>query len=163
MKLIARVAQSFFAIAMIAFGIQHLVYGDFVTRVVPKLGAYSSSWAYLAGIILVTCGLAILFRKSVRLAALLLGSLILLSFFVFYVPLLLKSQLLNGTWTNAGKALALSGGAFLTAEIGRLVPISRLFLSLFMILGGIQHFLFAQFVAGLVPVWIPGHLFWTYF
>lgn len=32
-----------------------------------------------------------------------------------------------------------------------------------MILGGIQHFLFVDFVASLVPAWIPGHVFWTYF
>jgi uncharacterized membrane protein len=28
---------------------------------------------------------------------------------------------------------------------------------------GVQHFLFASFVKGLVPGWIPGALFWTYF
>ena len=32
-----------------------------------------------------------------------------------------------------------------------------------MILCGIQHFKFAQFVATLVPAWIPGAMFWTYF
>ena len=32
-----------------------------------------------------------------------------------------------------------------------------------MILAGIQHFLFADFVATLVPAWIPGSSFWTYF
>jgi len=28
---------------------------------------------------------------------------------------------------------------------------------------GIEHFLFAGFVKSLVPAWIPGDLFWTYF
>ena len=28
---------------------------------------------------------------------------------------------------------------------------------------GTQHFLYAKFVATLVPSWIPGHLFWAYF
>jgi uncharacterized membrane protein len=32
-----------------------------------------------------------------------------------------------------------------------------------MILCGIQHFLFARFVASLVPSWIPGAVLWTYF
>jgi uncharacterized membrane protein len=32
-----------------------------------------------------------------------------------------------------------------------------------MMLCGIQHFMFAGFVATLVPPWIPGALFWTYF
>ena len=32
----------------------------------------------------------------------------------------------------------------------------------FFLLGGIQHFMFATFVATLMPPFIPGALFWTY-
>jgi uncharacterized membrane protein len=32
-----------------------------------------------------------------------------------------------------------------------------------MILCGIQHFIWVEFVTSLVPAWIPGALFWTYF
>jgi uncharacterized membrane protein len=32
-----------------------------------------------------------------------------------------------------------------------------------MVLAGIQHFLYPEFVKLLVPSWIPGPLFWTYF
>jgi len=28
---------------------------------------------------------------------------------------------------------------------------------------GVQHFMYAKFIATLIPVWIPGHLFWAYF
>ena len=164
MGLIAPLATIFYAIAMIAFGIQHLFYGEFVTRVVPKLPAWIPShslWAYVTGVLLIVAGLAILFRKYARAAALLLGSLFLLSFFVFYLPMLRTSPPLGGLWTNAGKALALSGGAFLIS--GRLIPLGRIFLSAFFILAGVQHFLFVSFVANLVPRWIPGHVFWTYF
>ena len=28
---------------------------------------------------------------------------------------------------------------------------------------GVQHLIYAHFVATLVPGWIPGHLFWAYF
>jgi uncharacterized membrane protein len=141
---------------------------------VPKLPAWIPwhfFWAYVTGIVLIAAGLAIFFRKQARLASLLLGSLILLSFLVFYLPLLLASPPLSGVWTNAGKALALSGGAFLVAEtvtqantsLPRLIPLSRFFLSAFLILAGVQHFLFVSFVASLVPRWISGHLVWTYF
>ena len=27
----------------------------------------------------------------------------------------------------------------------------------------IQHFMYARFIAGLVPAWIPARLFWAYF
>ena len=33
----------------------------------------------------------------------------------------------------------------------------------FLLLAGVQHFVWAQFVAQLVPSWIPGSAFWTYF
>jgi uncharacterized membrane protein len=167
MGLIRSVAVSFFAVAMVAFGIQHLVYGEFVTRVVPKLPAWipwHSFWAYATGFALVAAGIEILFRRQTRLAASLLGSLFLLSFLLLYLPQLLASQPLGGLWTNAGKALALSGGAFLVAGSPKpMIALGRIFLSAFLILTGVQHFLFVPFVASLVPRWIPGHLFWTYF
>jgi hypothetical protein len=37
-----------------------------------------------------------------------------------------------------------------------------LLLAGFLILGGIQHFVYADFVARLVPAWIPGSHFWVY-
>jgi len=177
---IAPVARFLFALAILAFGIQHLLYGEFVTRVVPKLPAWipwHSFWAYATGLILITAGAAILLQKRARLAAELLGALILLSVLAFYLPPLLVTPILGPLWTNAGKALALSGGAFLVAGslpptdtgwrvfrfLDRLIPPAPFFLSAFLIIAGIQHFLYATFVATLVPSWIPGHLFWTYF
>lgn len=181
MSAITPLARLSFAIAIVAFGIQHLIYGDFVTRVAPKLPAWipwHPLWAYMAGIGLIAAAAAMLVGKGARQAALLLGAAILLSFVVLYLPLVAAGPPLSGVWTNAGKALALSGGAFLVAGslprdgynstgifrwFDQLIPASPFFLSVFLILAGIQHFLFAAFVATLVPVWIPGHLFWTYF
>jgi uncharacterized membrane protein len=134
---------------------------------VPKLPAWipwHSSWAYLVGFVLVAAGIAILLRKQARMAATLLGSLFLLSFLALYVPPLLASPPLSALWTNAGKALALSGGAFLVAGSSKaMIVLSRVFLSAFLIVAGVQHFLYVAFVATLVPQWIPGHVFWTYF
>jgi uncharacterized membrane protein len=154
---------------MIAFGIQHLVYGKFVTRLVPGLPAWIPShqlWAYVVGAGLVIGGAAILLNKGARLAASLLGWTGLLSFLLLYIPRLAATPHNAGLWTNAGKALALSGAGFLVAASLKGAKDSlagRLFLSAFLILAGVQHFFFVQFVAGLVPAWIPGHLFWTYF
>jgi uncharacterized membrane protein len=175
MLLLFSIARILFAIAMLAFGLQHLVYGEFVTRLVPKLPAsipHHAAWAYLTGCLLIAAGVAILLRRGARTAAVLLGTLFFFSFLLLYVPSLLTTPVLGALWTNAGKALAMSGGAFLVAHsLSRssgsiyrlLVPLSRFFLSAFLIVGGIQHFLYVSFVATLVPRWIPGHIFWTYF
>jgi len=45
----------------------------------------------------------------------------------------------------------------------RIPPFGRLFLAVPMAVFGAQHFTAAIYVARLVPSWIPGHLFWTYF
>lgn len=185
MKNLIALGQSFIAIAMIAFGVQHLLYRDFVTRVVPKLPLSPPGRPFLAclvGAFLVVTGAAILVRKAARWAALLLGALLLVSFALLQLPLLIGNPHNGGLWTSAGKTLALSGSSLLVAGSlparlissrgwlvsvvkawERFIPLGRIFLGAFLLLGGIQHFLYAGFVATLVPAWIPGHLFWTYF
>jgi uncharacterized membrane protein len=185
MRKLTTLGRTFVAIAMIAFGIQHFIYLDFVTRVVPQLPAWVPAHSVLAclfGAFLIVAGIAFLVGKEARTVALLLGGAILLSFVVLYLPLLLASPPFSGVWTKAGKALALAGGSFLVAStipgeffkprglramianaLERFIPLSRYFLAIFLILCGIQHFIYAELVAGLVPAWIPWHLFWVYF
>lgn len=177
--------RMFLAIGLIAWGIQHLVSGDFVTRVVPAwpdwLPARTPA-AYLIGAFLLAAGAAILLRLQARVAALAFGLLALLSFFLLHLPLAASGPLWSAAWTGAGKALVMwagamcvvlslpdthrgaSGGRFAEAATrDRLLLACRLALAAFLVLCGIQHFKFAVFVATLIPAWIPGALFWTYF
>ena len=39
----------------------------------------------------------------------------------------------------------------------------RVFFALTLVVFGVQHFLYAGFIATLVTAWIPGHIFWAYF
>lgn len=41
--------------------------------------------------------------------------------------------------------------------------LGRIGLGSFMIISGIQHFMFVEFVSQLIPAWIPGKIVWTYF
>ena len=183
-RLIA-IGRWFFGIGLVAWGIQHLVAGDFVTRVVPWWPARipaRSFWAYLIGALLVVAGLAIVFNIKARVAALAFAVFALLSFLALGLPLIISDTLLGGKWTSTGKLLVMCGGAISVAislvETGRGGP-SRLFasssaragglyfgrlcLGTFMILAGIQHFMFVKFVALLLPAFIPGAVFWVYF
>ena len=172
----------FFAIAVAASGLLQLITAAFV-RLVPPLPAWipsHSSWAYLIGIVLIVIGLALLGTgRGARWAAALLGALILLSFLFLHLPLAATNPLAGFMWTNPAKALAMLGGVIVLAgalpeentgrssAIGRLFrklrPLGPLFLSGFMILGGIQHFVYIDFVAKLVPAWVPEPRFWAYF
>jgi putative oxidoreductase len=44
-----------------------------------------------------------------------------------------------------------------------LFKISRILYALTLAVFGVQHFMYAAFVATIVPGWIPWPLFWTYF
>jgi uncharacterized membrane protein YphA (DoxX/SURF4 family) len=41
--------------------------------------------------------------------------------------------------------------------------LGRIFVAMSLVVFGIQHFLYGGFVAGLVPAFMPGRLFWAYF
>jgi hypothetical protein len=43
------------------------------------------------------------------------------------------------------------------------IDVGRLLFAVCMVVFGIQHFMYALFIASLIPSWIPGHLFWVYF
>ncbi|MGC1298030.1 MAG: hypothetical protein WA869_23610 [Alloacidobacterium sp.] len=47
--------------------------------------------------------------------------------------------------------------------IDALLKSGRFLLALPMVIFGVQHFVFAGFVAMIVPPWIPWHFFWAYF
>ena len=185
---LSTLGRFFLAIAMVVFGIQHFVHLDFVTRVFPRLPARIPAHTFIAcvfGALLLLAGAAIMFEKAARPVALLLGAIILSSFALLYLPPLLTGPLLpfnGGLWTSAGKALALSGGSFLVAGslpvkmdgptnalarvarvMEKFIPLGRFFLAAFLILCGIEHFMYVEIVTSMVPSWIPGGVFWTYF
>jgi len=176
MQTLTSVSRTFYGIAMLAFGLLHIVYGDFVTRVVPWWPAAipgRSIWAYLAGVLLIAAGTAVLINRSTALVATGLAVGLGLSFLLLGVPLAASDALFGGGWTVAGKALAFCGGALLIARASgspsldaRVMRLARLgpwFLVAFLVLCGIQHFLYGPFVVSLFPPWIPWPLFWTYF
>jgi hypothetical protein len=133
---------------------------------------------------MIIASLLILTGRNGEKASLLLGGFFLLLFIAFHFIFLVffnPNSFHLGSWSNALKILALSGGSFvmaasfreqsptpedkssLTNALGKLIPAGRIFFSIMMIAFGVDHFLYTDFVATLVPSWIPGHIFWTYF
>ena len=147
-----------FATAIAASGIQQLVTAAFV-RLVPRISA-PAVWAYLVGVILILAGVAIALGSRVRLAAAVLGALLVIDILFLHLPKALSDPTTGFLWTNPCKALAMLGGVLILA--GALNPLGPMFLAAFLILGGIQHFVYADFVAKLVPAWIPDPKLWVY-
>jgi uncharacterized membrane protein len=184
LELIGRI---FFAIALIGLGIEHFIFEEFITGRAPEWprGLFPGAlvWAYVSGVAIIIMGLAILIGKKARIAAILVGILIFIWAFLRHIPVVAGDSFLAGTWTSAGKALTFFGGAFAVAgtlpkeesslnpSIMKFMNLSREFiilgricLGIFMLIGGIQHFIYVAFVASLIPGWFPGRaVFWTYF
>lgn len=177
--------RSFFGAATMASGVLQIATGDFV-RLVPTLPAWvpaHSLWASAVGMVLVVAGLAILTGRLTRTAAAIVGTLLLVDLLSLLPQMVVNPAFdrpfLRGfMWTRPLKALALVGGAAILAGglagearvasalvrgFPRLAPVGRILLALFLVVAGMQHFAYADFVTTLVPSWIPAQRYWTYF
>jgi uncharacterized membrane protein len=164
-----------FAVAFIAFGLLQFLYRDFVPGRPPAwperlYGGWI--WAYASGACFVVAGAAMLVGRHSRPAALSIAVLVFAWAVTRNFPIALADPSFGGAWTRLGKAVALCGGALAVAASARqgdhrrmaaLAIVGRFALGVFLINSGVQHFLFAEFVATLVPTWIPGARLWTYF
>lgn len=180
------VGRAFFAIALLGLGIDHVIFGEFVTGRAPAWPESlpgGPAWAYLTGVVFVVIGLAILTGKQARAAAIVAGALVFLWALLRHIPVVAASFFLSADWTKAGKAVWLVGGSLTVAATfptikndrnssfrkllnreREFVVAGRISLGLFQLLTGIQHFMFTAFVASLIPRWFPGDaVFWTYF
>lgn len=193
MLALAPIGRIFFAIALVAFGIQQFLFGDFVPGRAPAwpVGVPGRlAWAWSSGLLFIATGGTLLWTgvtpaPRVRRAAWLLtgmtGAIIAVWALLRHVPLILQDGQFGSAWTMFGKALTFSTGALAVAaslrgldgqagasralhRMDELGPtLGRIGLGSFMAAAGIQHFLWEEFVQTLVPAWIPGPLFWTYF
>jgi uncharacterized membrane protein YphA (DoxX/SURF4 family) len=179
MHTLLKVGRLCFATSIAFFGLQYLLYGRLVGGLppVPPWTPGGRGLAYLIGVALIASGLSIATSWKARLSAIALGVLFLLC--VVFLHALQGSAVVHDgiARTRAVEPLALSGVAFVLAGIlplergslgpnlgaSKLSTLGRILFALSMVVFGVQHFLYAPFIAFLVPSWIPGHLFWAYF
>lgn len=174
MQLLIRIGRWFFALALIAFGVQHFIYREFVTRVVlswPATLPGPPLAALVVGGVLLAAGIALLIGWHTREVGVVCGVLLLASFVFLSLPVARADCRWCGQWTSALKTLALCGEAWIVAATATVSPrvrgmmagAGRIFFALFLVLCGIQHFIWSGFVSTLVPAWMPYKMFWTYF
>jgi uncharacterized membrane protein YphA (DoxX/SURF4 family) len=178
MENLVKLGRILFAIPMVVFGIQYIALGKYQGGLppVPPWAPGGAVGAYLAGVVLLVAGVSIISGKYARLSALIIGVLFLLCVLVLHLPHF-SGVLHNGNdRTRALEPLALSGAAFALAAIlpmggvstgdlsanNKLILFGRLLFGISMIVFGIQHFMYASFLATLVMAWLPAHLFWIY-
>jgi uncharacterized membrane protein len=176
---LTKVGRIFFAIPMVVFGIQYVAHGNYAGGLppVPPWAPGGAVGAYLVGVVLIATGISIITNKEARASALAVGVLF-LACVVFLQFLHFSAVIHDGTErTRAFEPLALSAAAFALAALltvqtlhtfgtsanAKLILFGRLVFGFSMVVFGIQHFLYAPFLATLVMAWLPWHLFWIYF
>jgi uncharacterized membrane protein len=162
MKNLSRLGRAFFAAAMAAFGLQYLIHA--LAASAPALGP---PWipaphfsGYVSAIILVGAAAGIATATLARCSAISLAILFWVRALLAYVPRLVANIHDPGPWTSGSELLALCGAALVLAGVRKL---GRILFAAPLLVFGVQHFLYAHFIATLVPAWIPGRLFWAYF
>ena len=175
MRSTERLGRTVLAFAILGFGLENLLFGHYVVaRAAPWPADPGAQFAVacVTALLFLASGVELLRGGYVRYAGLASAALILCWSLVLHWPVAIAGPAWSGHWTNALKAAALASGALAVAvsdgrPIGPLLSNLRMLAPFvtgaFFLLGGIQHFMFAAFVARLVPPFIPGALFWTYF
>jgi uncharacterized membrane protein len=165
--MLGRFGRLLFSSAIIGIGVETLicVSGHKVVPVIPWLPAIPSL-VYPVGIILILCGVGLLFQRTLAVSSITFGVLMLLCGLAFDVPR--HPDLMSAPWrTNVLEPIAIAGMAWLApglADIPRwLQRTSRYLLAFALIVFGIAHFQILTPIASMVPGWIPWHWFWTVF
>jgi len=162
-----------FALGLASLGVQIPLVADFVRGLepVPAWLPLQLPLAYLTGAILLGASLLIASGLRLRLGALAAALLFLAWFALLQLPRLATDPGDGNAWTAALEVLALLAAAWLV--VARAQPefaandvsvawAPRIFGAC--LLGfGTLHFVYHDYVASVIPAWIPAHMFFAYF
>jgi uncharacterized membrane protein len=167
----------FFAMPMGVFGADHMVDAAEIAPLVPSWMPWHLFWTYLVGVALIAAALSITLKRYSKLAAILLGSMLLLFVVLLHIPNLVATHGARLFWAILLRDTAFSGGAFaLAGSLSKrtpsdgtpgLVTLARFFVGIPALVFGVEDFLHPTIAPGvpldkITPTWIPGHLFWAY-
>jgi uncharacterized membrane protein len=175
----ATLGRVLFALSIGFFGIQDVYYGHFLGGVPP-----APPWTpgghvavYVLGAIFIVLSLLLLANRESRIAATVIGLIYLLCVLILHTQKLSDIVHDGVGRTRAFEPFAMAGAAFalaalvakgstsipfLSGAIPFLAILGRYIVAFSLIVFGVQHFLYAQFIAFLVPAWMPAHLFLAY-
>jgi uncharacterized membrane protein len=172
------IGRYFFALAILAFGVQNLIWARHdqpIMTILPWLPAVPFL-AYLVAFAFLSAGICLAFNLKARSVAILLGTLFLIFEIILQIPRAIVVPMDLGLRTLVFEVLTMSGSAFMLAGIlpgdsglskipnSFLIRLGRYFLAVSAIVFCIPHFIVAGFIASLIPPWIPGpDLYWSYF
>jgi uncharacterized membrane protein len=170
----------FYGFGIIGIGVLHFILKGFrplITPIQPENPESISIIIYIFGLYLITSGILITFGIKLKTTSIVLAYVLILFLLFGHLPKrIIDHPEILANWTNTLKLATLIGGAFLISmgnpentsnnlisKLVKLAPFGKYFFCVMLIAFGIDHFLYVEFVNGLVPKWIPFPIFWTYF
>lgn len=175
MQELFKAGKYLFALSVVAFGVIQFGVQDFMKGFLPmpeNLPARSFFLNFISTLFVVG-GIAMCIRRTMHRAALLIGILLIILLIYPHLVTLLSDIHNPNPWTASAENLALASGAFIisgdaldkASPTGNsaLARYGRILFALSLVVFAVQHFMYADFIATLVPAWIPFKLFWAYF
>jgi hypothetical protein len=111
---IGRLGAVLYALTIVYYGILHFMVAKEAESYIPAWIPWHLFWMYFCGAALIASGVAILIRTKQKLAAVLLGAMILTWFIILHLPrvAVANASAMDGELQSALFALAYSGTAF---------------------------------------------------
>lgn len=179
MEKIAATGRAFFAVCIMALGVENVVCAHVREDVLPVLPWLPPrpGLAYVTGLILIATGLAIAVGFQARAASIVLACYLLVCDVLLQLPWAAASPFDLSLRTTLFEVLSLCGAAMMLAAtlrdlrtfpvglsaLDKILETGRQLFAFSSVIFGISHFLIARYIATLIPAWIPGRLFWAYF
>lgn len=171
-------ALTLFALGNIGMGVLALVVGDFamVWQPVAAWVPGRTALAYASGILMLVCGLGLLFRATTRLALRILFP-YLIVWQLLKLPAFFVAPTTEGVYLGFGElAVLLAGGWTLFARLGDLHPpawlawavgdrgvrVARYYLAVWIIPIGLSHWIYLKPSVDLIPPFLPNKAFWAH-
>lgn len=166
-----------FAIPLGVFGALHLFGVQFVANLVPIYMPWRLFWAYFVGVALIAASLSIAAKIEVRWSGLMVGILMFLFVAMIHFRGVLRQPHDRIIWVINFREMSFGGAAWILAGTaidgwrGRgknlLINVGRVWITMALILFGIQHFLHPTGLPGVplerqLPAWIPGRVLIDY-
>lgn len=109
------IARYLFAAAMLVFAVQHYHYAAYIASLITSWIPFKLFWAYFVGGVFLAVAVSIIINRFVQPAAIALGIMFLVWFFILHLPRVFAHQHTEPEWTSLFVVLASSGEAFLVA------------------------------------------------
>ena len=150
------------ALGAVGFGVLCLAFSHTVQglEALPKGFTAETPIAWLSGVLLLALGAGLLVSRISGRAAIGLAALYLVWVLAIHAPPLAVHPTSMIAWVIATEVLALAGGA-MTLAPGRLGAAGPYVFAVNLPVFALSHFVYLDAVAGMIPDWIPGHVFWA--